>query len=44
MTRAGCGMVGLLIMAWGELDSDAVGNLAAVGVGVVYASYSVIAN
>ena len=38
------GMVGLLIMTWGELDSgDAVGNLAAFSVGLVYAFYSVIA-
>lgn len=38
------GIVGLLIMTWGELGSgDAVGNLAAFSVGVVYAFYSVIA-
>ncbi len=38
------GIVGLLIMTWGELDSgNAAGNLAAFGVGFAYGLYSIIA-
>jgi drug/metabolite transporter, DME family len=38
------GIVGLLVMTWGELDSgNAAGNLAAFGVGFAYGLYSIIA-
>lgn len=38
------GIVGLLIMTWGELGSgNAIGNLAAFGVGFAYGLYSIIA-